>query len=242
MSGAFEWPRSDAESIARALSVEGGHLFVGHGGYTLSYALGATSSGYEAGRIQHACLSAGLPVIDTRMLDFDLALQLACRSPMIAVGEPPRHAPTDSGPDTWGPLSYAPLAHVAEIYRAAGAEISNLPPPWSRRRDGETLMSFCSPPVPDKRTFEIAADLRAMPMSDDIETFAPEVIRIMEAADYRFLVIDERPGAFGYLDGRFGMLRQVRNHPVWGPKLFEEVALKRKRSARASSAKTARAR
>ena len=126
------WPKDDADAIRRAVATEGGHLFVGEHGYTLRYANGGTSSGYEIARILQACLARGLPVIDTRALDFEVAFVLACRSPMIAVGEPTRYGPTDTGPKCWGPLSHAPLAHVAEIYRAAGAEIVNLPPATSQ--------------------------------------------------------------------------------------------------------------
>jgi hypothetical protein len=120
------WPQDDADAIRRALATEGGHLFVGGNGYTLHYAKGATSSGYQVERVKSACLAAGLPVIDTRMLDFEVAFVMACRSPMIAVGEPPRPGPFCTDPECWGPLAYAPLAHIAELYRAAGAEISNL--------------------------------------------------------------------------------------------------------------------
>ena len=82
--------------------------------------------------MKKTCLAQGTPVIDTRASDFKAAFVLACRSPMIAVGEPPRHGPTDTGPKCWGPLSHAPLVHVAGVYRAAGAEIVNLSPATSQ--------------------------------------------------------------------------------------------------------------
>ncbi|MEO8714801.1 MAG: hypothetical protein ABI369_07300 [Acetobacteraceae bacterium] len=47
MDNTASWPRTDAEYIAQALTVEGGHLGIGGGGYTLYYARGATLSGYD---------------------------------------------------------------------------------------------------------------------------------------------------------------------------------------------------
>ena len=70
--------------------------------------------------MKSACIAAGLPVIDSRNLDFDTVWDLAWRSPMIAVGEP-------TSPEPWGGFSFAPLAHVAALYRAVGAEVINLP-------------------------------------------------------------------------------------------------------------------
>jgi hypothetical protein len=67
-----------------------------------------------------ACVAAGLPIIDSRMIDFDTALDLAVKGPMIAVGEAP-------SPQPWHSLAYAPLTYVAGLYRAAGAEVINLP-------------------------------------------------------------------------------------------------------------------
>ena len=66
------------------------------------------------------CIAHGLPVIDSRDVPFEAVWKLAVNGPMIAVGhaadEPPWHA-----------LSDAPLRIVAEAYRAAGAEVLNLP-------------------------------------------------------------------------------------------------------------------
>ena len=120
MSAAADWPKDDAERIRRALATDGGHLGIGRGAYTLYYARGARLSGYDVERMKADCVAAGLPVIDSRELDFGLAVTLACRSPLIAVGEP-------SDPEPWHALANAPLRHVADLYRAAGAEVVNLP-------------------------------------------------------------------------------------------------------------------
>lgn len=121
------WAADDAEAIRRALATAGGHLFIGPPGYTLHYATGATLQGSDVEHMKQDCLAAGLPVIDARALDFEAASGLACRSPIVAVGEPPRHGPWPCGGEGWGPLAHAPLGHVAGLYRAAGAEVSNLP-------------------------------------------------------------------------------------------------------------------
>ena len=108
------------EYIARALATEGGHLAVGRGGATLYFGHGWLS-GCDEERIRAECIKAGLPVIDSRAVPFEMVCEFAVRGPMIAVSRrpcpPPYHA-----------LSYAPLAVVAEAYRAVGAEVFNLPP------------------------------------------------------------------------------------------------------------------
>jgi hypothetical protein len=54
------------------------------------------------------------------MVAFEDVVRLAVRGPMVAVGEeasaPPYHA-----------FSFAPLFVVAQAYRAAGAEVFNIP-------------------------------------------------------------------------------------------------------------------
>ena len=135
MSAAADWPKDDAERIRRALATDGGHLGIGRGNYTLYYARGARLSGYDVERMKADCIAAGLPVIDSRQLDFGLAITLACRSPLIAVGEPPDPESSRSDPPEgqaakrpeWHALAHAPLQHVAGLYRAAGAEVVNLP-------------------------------------------------------------------------------------------------------------------
>ena len=92
-----------------------------------------------------------------------------------------------------------------------------------------------TPPTPDKRTFEIADRLSRIELGRDIEAFGPQVIEIMAAAGDSFRIIDPRPCYFNELNGRFWMLRSVRNHPVWGPRLFQAVARKRPRQCKPSS-------
>ena len=109
-----------ADMIAKALATEGGHLSIGRGGFTLHYARGATLSGYDCEPIKAACIAAGLPVIHSRCVDFGAVAKIAISGPMVAVGERPRPAP-------WHAFAYAPLATIVELYRQAGAEISNAP-------------------------------------------------------------------------------------------------------------------
>jgi len=105
--------------IARALRTPGGHLSIGRGGFTLHYEH-ARLSGYDCDAIKKAAIAAGLPVIDSRMIPFELAAKLAVSGPMIAVNEP-------ASPRPWHGLSYAPLEAVAAAYRRAGAEVINVP-------------------------------------------------------------------------------------------------------------------
>ena len=107
--------------IARALATEGGHLSIGRGGATLHFER-SRLSGCAEDVMKAAAIAAGLPVIDSRNVPFETAWALAVRGPMIAVGEAPSPPPCHA-------LSYAPLAFVAEAYRAAGAEVFNIPPP-----------------------------------------------------------------------------------------------------------------
>ena len=57
----------------------------------------------------------------------EVVCDLAVRGPLIAVGKAP-------DPEPWGALSCAPLAVVAETYRAAGAEVLNLDGPGTVTR------------------------------------------------------------------------------------------------------------
>ena len=105
--------------IARALATPGGHLGIGRGGFTLHFEH-SRLSGYDCDFIKQVATDAGLPVIDSRMVPFDVAATLAVRGPMIAVNSEP-------SPRPWHGLAYAPLAAVAAAYRKAGAEVINLP-------------------------------------------------------------------------------------------------------------------
>ena len=110
------------EYIASALRTEGGHLSIGRGGYTLYYARGARLSGYDCEQVKACCIAAGLPVIDSRLVAFEDVVRIALRGPMAAVGE-------EASPPPYHALSYAPLSLLANAYRAAGAEVFNLPVP-----------------------------------------------------------------------------------------------------------------
>jgi hypothetical protein len=107
------------DAIARALATEGGHLFIGRGGFSLHYENGWLS-GYDCETVKAAAIAADLPVIDSRKVDLGKVVELATRGPMIAVGPP-------ADPLPWNALSYAPLVAVAEAYARAGADVRNSP-------------------------------------------------------------------------------------------------------------------
>jgi len=110
-----------ADDIAAALATKGGHLFVSSGGAIL-YKQDWQLSGCNVPVLKAACIAAGLPVIDSRCIDDEPGLWLlAVDVPMVAVGR-------DASPAPWkGAVSYAPLQYVAGLYRAAGAEVYNVP-------------------------------------------------------------------------------------------------------------------
>ena len=90
-------------------------------------------SGYDCDAIKAQSNAAGLPVIDSRCVAFDVVVQLTLGGPLVAVGRAPEPAP-------WHGLSYAPL-HAVARYAAAGAEIRNIPevetlPAPAERRTG----------------------------------------------------------------------------------------------------------
>jgi hypothetical protein len=105
--------------IARALAFRGGHLSVGRGAAVLHYD-NARLEIYDCETVKQAAIAAGLPVIDSRRIPFELAAKLAVKGPMIAVNRSP-------SPRPWHGFSYAPLEAVAAAYRRAGAEIFNIP-------------------------------------------------------------------------------------------------------------------
>ena len=107
--------------IARALATAGGHLAIGRGGYTQHYDRGCRLSGYDVEPVKAACIAAGLPVIDSREVPFEVVAKLAVGGPMVAVGEEPDAAP-------WHALAFVPLRVLTEAYGEAGAEVHNLPP------------------------------------------------------------------------------------------------------------------
>ena len=121
---------TDAATIAQALAVEGGHLFIGHNGYLLHYACGAKLHGYDNDGMKAACVAAGLPVIDARQVGFTDLWRIVVSEPEAAVGKP-----EDLQFRDWVP--YASLATVAGFYHAVGAEVFNLP--------GVTAMAEAAP-------------------------------------------------------------------------------------------------
>lgn len=134
---------SYAERIGKALRTPGGHLSIGPEGCTLhwaepdttitvpagdegaGYSLNARStcrlSGAPPTELKPLCVSAGLPVLDCSSVPFAVAYALIAHGPLVAVGAAP-------DPPPWHAFSSAPLTHVAALYRAAGAEVLNLPP------------------------------------------------------------------------------------------------------------------
>jgi hypothetical protein len=96
--------RDYGEYITSALQTEAGHLSIGRG---------ARLGGYDCEHIKTCCIAAGVPVIDSRMVPFEDVVRLGEEA-----SAPPYHA-----------LSFAPLGVVAQAYRAAGAEVFNLPDP-----------------------------------------------------------------------------------------------------------------
>lgn len=111
-------PNRYAGYVARALATPGGHLGIGRGGFTLHYE-NARLSGYDSDLVKRVAINAGLPVIDSRMVAFELVAMLAVKGPLIAVNAPSSQPP-------WDALSYAPLEAVAAAYRRAGAEVFNV--------------------------------------------------------------------------------------------------------------------
>jgi hypothetical protein len=112
-------PNRYDDDIARALATPGGHLSVGRGAAVLHYD-NARLEIYDCETVKQAAIAAGLPVIDSRRIPFELAAKLAVKGPMIAVNRSP-------SPRPWHGFSYAPLAVVAAAYRRAGAEVFNIP-------------------------------------------------------------------------------------------------------------------
>jgi hypothetical protein len=108
--------------IKKAKQIKGGHLRVGRHGYTLHINDGHRLSGYDIDRVKQLCIEAGLPVIDSRCLSFDVMADLAVNGPMVAVGSAPRFVICRA-------LSYVSLQEWVAAYRAAGAEIHNMPEP-----------------------------------------------------------------------------------------------------------------
>ena len=120
---------TQASYVRQALTVEGGHLFLGPNGAVLHFAPGARASGFPCEAIKAACLAAGLPVIDCRAVPFRPLYAVVVEGPTVAVGKPPDPGPWHSLSDASAANAarFGELAHVAALYHAAGAEVSNVP-------------------------------------------------------------------------------------------------------------------
>jgi hypothetical protein len=71
------------------------------------------------------------------------------------------------------------------------------------------------------KAHKIAAQIAALDKMDDIEQFGPIILKIMAGVSSDvWIILDEKPGLFGYMSDRFYMLRRVRNDLQWGSKLF----------------------
>ena len=111
---------STTQYIEKAKTTTGGHLSVGRGGYTLHIGEGQTLSGYDVDLMKQLCIEAGLPVIDSRCIPFEIVAELAISGPMVAVGSEPHVVLSRA-------FSYVSLEEWVASYRAAGAEIHNMP-------------------------------------------------------------------------------------------------------------------
>ena len=105
--------------VTQALAVQGGHLAIGRGGFTLHFKRGATLSGYDSDDMKGRCVARGLPVIDTRAIPPDVLSVEVLRNPSIAVDEEP-------DPEPWSGLDKAPLAAIARRYHELGAAVFNV--------------------------------------------------------------------------------------------------------------------
>lgn len=113
-----ERDETNAQCVALAKATPGGHLFVHENGYTLYYN-NVRFYGYVWQEILPLAIQAGLPVIDSRPVEFKARANLKLGGPHVAVNQAPSAEPFNC-------LSFAPLEHVAKAYQDAGATIYNL--------------------------------------------------------------------------------------------------------------------
>jgi hypothetical protein len=67
----------------------------------------------------------------------------------------------------------------------------------------------------------LARRLAKLDKGDNIEEFGPRILELMAGCSRdAWVLLDEKPGYWSYMNDRFYMLRRVRNHPEWGRKLF----------------------
>jgi len=112
--------RDYGDYITHALQTEGGHLSLGRGAFILYFGRSARFSGYGCEHVKACCIAAGLPVIDSRMVAFEDVVRLAVvdrwsRSAMRQARRPIMRSPSPRS--VWW----------RKPYRAAGAEVFNLP-------------------------------------------------------------------------------------------------------------------
>lgn len=108
--------RNSIDSIRRAAL-----MTIGRGGWSIRCA-GSTLSGYGDGEPYATILRRrGVPVIDSRASALSDVARVVISSPIPAIGVEPDLPPYNS-------LSYAPIEHILELYRAIGADVSTPAP------------------------------------------------------------------------------------------------------------------
>lgn len=72
---------------------------------------------------------------------------------------------------------------------------------------------------------KIATRMERMKKEDDLAVFGPRILKLMRGVPIEvFRFLDEKPGHFGYMEGRFYMFRRVRNDPAYGRQMFDALA------------------
>lgn len=86
-------------------------------------------------------------------------------------------------------------------------------------------MSFARPRLYTP-AFKVARALQPLVREErekGLDVVAPKVIAALNGNGSAFWALDEQPGSYGGYDtpdGYAGLLRRVRNSPVWGPRMF----------------------
>lgn len=97
-------------------------MTIGRGGWSIDYPTRngrASLQGHGDGEpYATICRRLGVPVVDSREAPIDKVARVAISGPMPAIGQAPDPAP-------WGAMSYAPVAHIVELWRQAGAKVWN---------------------------------------------------------------------------------------------------------------------
>lgn len=106
---------------------------------------------------------------------------------------------------------------------------------YSPRVDGRTKRGRAIKEEGDRKVATILAARRLAEkigkldsFNDDIEKYAPHVLAIYKGAPLSaFWYIDNAGGYVFDAKDRYYLVRRVRNHPVWGKKLFDVLDPKR---------------